>query len=407
VNSTPTARATARTTALSLTIAGSASVAVAFGMARYGYGLLLPDIKRDLVIGEAKLGAIGTLAYVTYIAAALGVTPAVRRFGARPTVIGGGLLGIVGTTVIARSSGALALAVGVGTAGASAGLVYPPFAEALRALPEEIRGRAIASINCGTGWGVAVAAPIAIVAGSSWRLAYLGFAFCGLLSTFYAARVLPAAQQPAAEGQPARLARAELRPGTRRILAGALLIGLGSGLFWTFAVQDVRGAGLSVAAGRVLLGVAGVGSLVGVGAADLADRLGLRRTFFTCATLGAASTAALALLSSSEPSVVASAFAFGVSYNIAVAVSVLALIQLDPQRPAAAVALVAGANAAGLLFAPLAGGAISTQIGLTATLVGGAGILLAAMIGAPRGRRLRDRGQAVSSSGGSAFGPSG
>jgi predicted MFS family arabinose efflux permease len=377
--------AACRPTGLSLAIAGSASVATAFGMARYGYGLLLPDIKRTLALGETELGAIGTLAYLTYIAAALLVDPAVRHLGARRTVVVGGALGVAGTATIAVSANAVSLAAGVGVAGASAGLVYPPFAEALRGLPEATRSRALAAINCGTGWGVSVAAPIAIVAASSWRLAYLGFAACVLLSTVYAARVLPAATG-AHPPPPRRLSVRDLRPGAWRVIAGALLIGLGSGAFWTFAVQDVRAAGLDVTAASALLGLAGIGSVVGIGAADLVDRLGLLRTFVACALLEATSTALLAIFASSLGIVLASAFAFGVSYNIAVAASVLSLTRLHSEHPASAVAVIAGANATGLLFSPVAGAALSTQVGLTTMLVCGAGVLLAAMVGAPTDR---------------------
>jgi predicted MFS family arabinose efflux permease len=352
-------------------------------MARYGYGLLLPDIKHSLVLGETELGAIGTLAYLTYIVAAAMVDPCVRRRGPRATVIIGGLLGVGGTIVIAVSRDSLALAAGVGIAGASAGLVYPPFAEALRELPEQIRDRALASVNCGTGWGVAVAAPIAIIAASSWRVAYFGFAACTLASTIYAARVLPARGCATSGSERSRLALRELRPVAWRITAGALLIGLGSGAYWTFAVQHARAAGLDVTSGRVLLGLAGIGSILGIGAADTIGRIGAKRTFMLCACIEASATALLATRASSLPAVMISAFAFGVSYNVAVAATVLSMTRLHADRPASAVALVAGANATGLLFSPLAGGVISAQIGLTATLLCGAAVLLAASIGAP------------------------
>jgi predicted MFS family arabinose efflux permease len=368
---------------MSLAIAGSASVATAFGMARYGYGLLLPDIKRSLMLGEAELGAIGTLAYLSYALAAVTVDPSVRRLGARVTVIVGGLLGVGGTVLTAASTGASMLAAGIGIAGASAGLVYPPFAEALRGLPEQTRERALASVNCGTGWGVAVAAPIAILAANSWRVAYLGFAACALVSTVNATRVLPARGSAVPRARCGRLALRELPPVAWRVVAGAFLIGLGSGAYWTFAVQDARAAGLHVTAGRVLLGVAGVGSVIGIGAPDVINRLGQKQTFLLCAFVESAATALLALMPYSLPAVIVSAFAFGASYNIAVTVSVLALIRLYAERPASAVALIAAANATGLLFSPVAGGALSAQIGLTTTLICGAVMLLSASIGAP------------------------
>src|SRR3954451_16943062 len=143
--------------ALMLAIAGSAAVATAFGMARYGYGLLLPDIQDDLVLTATTLGAVGTMAYIAYVGTTSVVSRIVARIGQRATVVAGGLLAVAGTAVIAVPPGPAVLAIGVATAGASAGLVQPPFADAVDRLPATVRARALSTISCGTGWGVAVA----------------------------------------------------------------------------------------------------------------------------------------------------------------------------------------------------------------------------------------------------------
>jgi len=99
--------------ALAIAVAGSAAVATAFGMARYGYGLLLPDIQDDLRLGLGTLGAIGALAYVSYLAATVLVTRCVELLGARTTVMGGGLLAVAGTIVVAVATGPVLLGAGV------------------------------------------------------------------------------------------------------------------------------------------------------------------------------------------------------------------------------------------------------------------------------------------------------
>jgi len=177
--------------AVALAVAGSAAVGTAFGMARYGYGLLLPDIQDDLALGLGVLGVIGTLAYVSYLAATAVVTRSVEHLGARATVMIGGLLGVAGTVVVAAATGPVLLGTGITIAGASAGLIYAPFGDAVAQLAPVIRARTLATINCGTGWGVAVAAPIAILSGDAWRTAYLEFAACVAVSTILAARTLP------------------------------------------------------------------------------------------------------------------------------------------------------------------------------------------------------------------------
>jgi fucose permease len=80
--------------------AGIAAVGVSFGFARYGYGLLLPDIRAGYGLGSAALGAIATGSYVGYLAAtALSPVLAVR-LGTRGTVVAGLALAVAGMAVI-------------------------------------------------------------------------------------------------------------------------------------------------------------------------------------------------------------------------------------------------------------------------------------------------------------------
>jgi predicted MFS family arabinose efflux permease len=369
--------------AVTLAVAGSASVATAFGMARYGYGLLLPDIQHALALGAATMGAVGTLSYVSYLVAAALVSRCVARTGERATVMTGGGLAVAGTIAVALAKDPVSLGVGVATAGASAGLVYPPFAEAIKQLPDTTRARTLTTINCGTGWGVAIAAPIAILTGSTWRTAYLGFAGCAALSTLYAARTLPGgARSRTARGDLIR--RAGVLPPAAPMLANAVLVGLGSAAFWTFAVDCVRHAGLDPAAGRVLLGVAGVTSLLSIGAADVIHRLGARRTFALSALLQAGAIVTIGFGADTLLAVLVAAGVFGTTYNTTVAVTVLWSTRLNADRPSAGVAAVAGANAIGLLAGALAGGIIADTIGISATLVIGGAVMLTTIPLAPR-----------------------
>ncbi|MBB4908923.1 MFS transporter [Actinophytocola algeriensis] len=367
-------------------------MATAFGMARYGYGLLLPDIQDDLVLTPTTLGAIGTLAYAAYVLTTTLVSRCVVRIGQRGTVVVGGLLAAAGTVIIAMAHDPVLLAVGVGTAGASAGLVQPPFADAVDRLPATIRARTLATISCGTGWGVAVAAPIAIAAGDEWRSAYLGFAACVAMSTLFAAYVLSPHR---AGDRTAHPSAPDAPPGGRRVsrpgnaatpmLVGALLVGLGSAPFWTFAVDTVRDAGLDQTAGRMLLGVTGVASVLAMGTADVIRRLGATRTFVLCALLEATGKATIGLAPSQVGVVLIAAAAFGAAYSMLVNVSVLWGTRLYPEQPSVGSAKAVGAQAIGLLCGPVLGGVIADAIGLTATLLSGAAVVLVAAFFAPRG----------------------
>jgi predicted MFS family arabinose efflux permease len=168
------------------------------------------------------------------------------------------------------------------------------------------------------------------------------------------------------------------------VLAAALLIGLGSATFWTFAVDQVRDAGLDQAAGRILLGVAGITSLAGLAAADAIARLGARLTFVLTALLEAAAIAVIAVAPHRLAAVLVAAAAFGAAYNTIVAVNVLWATRVYAERPAAGVAAATGAQGVGLLAGPLTGGIFAETTSLPTALLGGAAIVAAAAFLAPR-----------------------
>lgn len=189
------------------------------------------------------------------------------------------LLAASGMTVAGLSQTPTVFVVGILVAGASAGLAFAPFADVARSVAPAARGRVLAAINCGTGYGVALAAPIAIVAGASWRGAWLAFAVVAVLAAGWAARVLPAApREPTERERPAYGWAAVLCPRAAPLLVGGLLIGLGSSAYWTFAVEYLTSAGaLSPATSRSFLGIVGVASILATLYSDLVSRLGGRR----------------------------------------------------------------------------------------------------------------------------------
>lgn len=71
-------------------IAGAAVVGVAFGMARYVYGLTLPDIRQELGVSELVLGLIASATFTGYLTGLVLAGPLAARRGARaPTTVGG------------------------------------------------------------------------------------------------------------------------------------------------------------------------------------------------------------------------------------------------------------------------------------------------------------------------------
>src|SRR5690349_14706946 len=142
---------------LRLIACGASVIAVAFGLARYGYGLLLPEIRGSFGVSNAGLGLIATGGHLTYLAATAAAAPLVHARGPRTVVIAGGSVGVAGMLVVGVAASPAVLAAGVALAGLSGGLVYPPLGDVIaqRVTPER-RSRALAIVSAGTGWGVAL-----------------------------------------------------------------------------------------------------------------------------------------------------------------------------------------------------------------------------------------------------------
>ncbi len=392
VSATATA-ATRGPGALRLATAGVAIVGVTFGMARYGYGLLLPDIRREYGLGPGTLGAIATGAYVVYLVAAAVTGVFAASLGPRRTVVLAGLLAALGMLVAGLSRSPAGLAVGILIGGAGAGFALPPFSDAGRAIAPAARGRVLAAINCGTGYGVALSAPIAILAGGAWRAAWLAFAAVALAATAWAAHVLSprrlGARASAARKEDIAAPRATWRALRCRraapMLAGAALIGLGSSAYWTFAVEHLVDAGaLSATASRSFLGLLGVASVLATLAGDLVGRVGAGRAYVATALTEAVGVALIAVAPDSLPAALVSAVLFGAAYNAVLAVQVLWSVHLYAERPSLGISAVMAANGVGFVIGPLGAGLLVGPLGLAAVLGLGAGVVAVGSVFAPR-----------------------
>jgi predicted MFS family arabinose efflux permease len=366
--------------------AGVGVVAASYGLARYGYGLLLPDMRATFGLSSTALGLVASFAYVSYLAAVAAAGALTARFGPRAVVVAGGALAIAGMVIIAAAPSAPVLAVGVFVAGASGGLVFPPFADVVAgALPVRRRSRAMATISSGTGWGVVVAAPIALLAGGSWRMAWLGFTILAALATLWAARAVPrtAASTPAGK-QPRLEPGWFVCPRSGPLLIGALLIGLAASVYWTFAVDLADQAGLGRDGARVLLGVVGAASIAGSLGGDLVERLGGRAALAVCSLSMATALALLASAAAGRLGALASAAAFGAAYNLVVALQAIWSVRVYADRPAVGLGAVMFVMSVGLLAGPPVAGAVADGASLATAFYAAAALCAATALLAPR-----------------------
>jgi predicted MFS family arabinose efflux permease len=372
-----------------LASAGIGVVGASFGMARYGYGLLLPDIRASYGLTSGALGMIAAGSYLAYLAASAAVGPLTARVGARSVVVLGGCFATSGMLLAGLSGTPLVLALGVLVGGASCGLVFPPFSDAIEALVAPTRrARTLAAVSSGTGYGIAIAVPIALVAGSAWRSAWLAFAAVSGLVTLWAARVLPAARTCATPWDLPRITRRWLVcPRSRPLLLGALLIGLGSSVYLTFAVDYLVTEGsLPTSTSRLFLVLMGSATLLGTLAGDLLRRFSPAATFSVLTAMLAGSVELLAVAPASLGLAAFSGVLFGGSFSLIVAIQSIWTSRVFAERPSAGLAAVMFMLGLGLLVGPPAAGLLADRLGLGAVLLLAGGV--AAIAGAlpPRER---------------------
>jgi predicted MFS family arabinose efflux permease len=359
-------------------------------MARYGYGLLLVSIRASYHLGTGALGLIAAGGYAAYLVSSTAAVALVPRIGARSVVVAGGVCATLGMAAagLTRTSAGLCLSVLV--AGASAGLVFPPFSDIVAGdVAPAQQGRTLAAISSGTGWGVAIAAPVAILLGDNWRPAWLIWAGLAAVITIACAWMLPSGRGPARAALPTLRPAWFVCPRSGPLLTGALLIGLGASVFWTFAVDLLQSSGgLRQGASRGFLMAVGVASVAGTLAADLCGRIGPRRAFALTACAMAASLAVLALWPASLPTALVAGAGFGAAYNAVVALQTLWSAEVFAGRPSAGLAAVMMMLGVGQLIGPSLAGAAAGVMGLRGAFFAAATMVALSATLLPRHERL-------------------
>ncbi|WP_408899437.1 MFS transporter [Nocardioides sp. R1-1] len=363
----PTARSLSTPAVL---LPGTAMIAITFGLARYGYGLLLPDMKAELGIGPSAAGLISSLGYVSYLLANAGVVPLTSWRGARVAVAAAASAAASGMAVVALAGSAWAVALGVTIAGAAAGMAFPPYADIVdRHVAPPRRAVVWSTISSGTGWGVALAGPVAILAGDQWRWAWASFVVIAVVVGIAATRLAPPREHAA-------LRRAQLSPSwflcprSRPLLLSAVLVGAGSAVWWVFSVDAMQQAGMDTTATRVVYAVCGAACLLGSLSGYAFDRVGLRGGYLASTALLALSLGLLGAAAADLGAALVAAVLFGAFYAAVIAAHGVWSAEVFEQHPAAGLAAVSTALTVGTLVGPSLAGVVIDHGGHGVALVG-------------------------------------
>ncbi|MFM0728763.1 YbfB/YjiJ family MFS transporter [Paraburkholderia strydomiana] len=257
---------------LMLAAALSLGSAIALGLARFAYALLLPSMKLDLGWSFAQAGAMNTANALGYLLGALAFPRLARRWSAG-ALFGGGCaataLLMAGSGLLADTNSLLVLRVITGASSAAIFISGGVLAARLASASPHDAGLVLGLYYGGTGWGIvasSVLVPLTIFnVAHGWQFAW--FALAVACAAFSAVAIGAARKIESVHASGVSAARASASDDAPRwprfsaALTGYGLFGVGYIGYMTFIVALLRNAGMSAAVVTgfyLLLGVATV-----------------------------------------------------------------------------------------------------------------------------------------------------
>ncbi len=383
-------------------VGGAAVVGVAFGMARYAYGLSLPDVRSEFGLSELLLGLIASGTFGGYLVGLVSAPRLAARRGPRAPTTVGGMCGVVGAATVALAPSPWVLAAGAVLSGSAAGWVWAPYSDiVIRVAARRHQPTLLAVITTGTSLGLVGLAGLSLLATfGSWRLTWAGIAVAAATAALVNLRAVPRLDARRADGGSAPRSpwrRAMLRPLVYTVLYFAAITA-----YFTYASEAARSGGLGAAAAPLVFALVGIGGLVALRTGRMTRALGAPAVGVASVFVVSGALVLLGLGRASLSLTLLSALLLGAGYMVGSSLLAIWTAEVVPDRPGDGftVALVVGAVTS--IATPAAMGALIPLLGLAATLVmtasgATAGALVLAV--APRVQRARRRGRALPQSG--------
>ena len=217
-----------------LGITGFSLIAVTYGMARFSWGLMMPEVAKEVSFSPQIAGVIAACSYLAYCLAIVCTPLLVSRFGPRMPAMTAALAAAIGLILLALAYTPLMLAVGLFIAGTSAGLSSPALAEAVsQRISTHHQPQVNTVINAGTGAGIIISVPILLVMPGGWRMACMTFAALAIFCLLLIYRHIPRETRAKKAQNPFAL-RELFSPAMLRLAFIALISGAASAAWWSF-----------------------------------------------------------------------------------------------------------------------------------------------------------------------------
>ena len=98
-------------------LTGATLIAISFGLARFAFGLFVPQIRADLEISANTIGVIAALPLISFVFISLVAPLVTKYFGARNTTVLSALFGVFGLALVSQATGSPIIGLLVGEFG--------------------------------------------------------------------------------------------------------------------------------------------------------------------------------------------------------------------------------------------------------------------------------------------------
>ncbi|WP_289890513.1 MFS transporter [Virgibacillus pantothenticus] len=230
---------------LRLILPGIAMIASTYGLARFSFGLLLPDIQDSLQFSNLTSGTISALFYVAFCFTITISTIITIKKGPRKMIFAAGLAALFGLLLMGLAPNIYILGLGVLLAGASTGLVSPPYGAAISLwIEEKKQGTANTWINSGTSIGIILSGLGAILLTPHWRITYFIYALLTFITLLWNLKIIPKQSMYSTRMV---LKRGDYSikgvEGSVKLSTASVVLGICSAAFWTFSRSFFESAG--------------------------------------------------------------------------------------------------------------------------------------------------------------------
>lgn len=361
-------------TSLRLTLSGFMLIAVTYGLARFAWGMMMPQVAQQISFSPRASGMLAACSYLAYCLATPGATLLLARWGVRSTAMLAALTAMLGLLLLAAAGSAWLIAGGLFIAGLGAGLASPALASAVSLRIDASRQTAANTlINAGTGAGIIVSVPIYLLVPGGWRAACCCFAALALISLLLARYCLPAGRADP-PGSPVGWRDRLHNRALLRVIAIAFFSGIASAAWWCFGPDILRQhSHLNEGHASMLWLVSGAAGILGALTGPLARYIGMRQVYWLAQLAMAAPLLLLAALTHFSYWLLPAAALCGAGYVTLSGILLVAGAAATPQNAASGVAaafltLAIGQIGGAILFAQIYSSSAATALLLFAAI---------------------------------------